>query len=223
MAIKLELLKTTCYFSKLDLPALEDIGSFIFERRIPAGEVILWEGEEDEVLYFVISGLLKLFVTSAEGREFIVRLAYGGDSLNDDAIFDRGPNILNAMTMSPVVLYGLRRQDLDSILGAHPEVNSTITEVFAARQRLLVRLATDLVFKHVTGRLAHLLLEREKLASGGDKESRVTQQEMASMIGTVREIVSRSLRDLEAMGAISLRRNQIIIINRDQLVELSNL
>ena len=106
MAVKLELLKTACYFSKLNLVALEDVSHFTFERKLPAGEVILWEGEEAEALYFVISGLLKLVATSTEGREFIVRLVYGGDSVNDDAIFDREPIILNAMTMSPVVLYG---------------------------------------------------------------------------------------------------------------------
>ena len=223
MAIELELLKTACYFSKLDTAALEEVGRFIFERKLPTSEVILWEGEEDEVLFFVISGLLKLFATSAEGREFIVRLVYGGDSVNDDAIFDKGPNVLSAMTMSPVVLYGLHRQDLDRILYAHPQVNSNIAEVFAVRQRYLVRLATELVFKNVTGRLARFLLEREKLVREGAEEVKVTQQEMASIIGTVREIVSRSLRDLEATGAINLRHNQIIITNRDQLLELSSL
>jgi len=223
MAVKLELLKTACYFSKLDLTALEDISRFIFERKLAAGEIILWEGEGDEVLYFVISGLLKLFVTSTEGREFIVLIVYGGDSVNDDAIFDTGPNILSAMSMSPVVLYGLRQQDLAEILHSHPQVNSSITQVFAARQRYFVRLTTELVFKNVTARLARLLLEREKLAHAGAKELRVTQQEMASMIGTVREIVSRSLRDLEAMGAISLRHNQIIITNGDRLLELSSI
>ncbi len=93
MAVKLELLKTACYFSKLDLVTLEDIRPFIFERKLLAGEVFLWEGEEEGVLYFVISGLLKLFTISTEGREFIVRLAYGGDSINDDAIFDKGEHL----------------------------------------------------------------------------------------------------------------------------------
>jgi CRP-like cAMP-binding protein len=223
MAVELELLKMACYFSKLPLATLDEIRSFIIERKLPSGEVVLWEGEEDGVFYFVISGLLKLFTTSADGREFIVRLAYGGDSINDDAIFDKGPNILNAMTMSPAVLYGLRWQDLDTIRHSHPQVSSNIAEVLAARQRYLVRLATELVFKNVTGRLTRLLLDREEIARAGTTELRVTQQEIASMIGTVREMVSRSLRELETMGAISLRRNQIIITNRDRLLELSTL
>ncbi|MFC1893058.1 Crp/Fnr family transcriptional regulator [Chloroflexota bacterium] len=223
MGIELELLKTARYFSKLGTPYLEDISRYVFEKKLPAAEVILWEGEEYESLYFVISGLIKLFATSNEGRELIVRLVYGGDSFNDDAIFDKGPSTLSAMTMSPVVLYGLHQQDLDKIQSSHPEVNSNIAEVLAARQRYLVRLATELVFKNVTARLARFLLEREELLSTGATEVKVTQQEMASMIGTVREIVSRSLRDLEAEGAISLRHNQIIITDRDRLMELGGI
>ena len=223
MTAEVELLKTACYFSKVDHVALEDVGRFIFERKFSAGEIVLWEGEEDELLYFVISGLLKLFTTSAEGREFIIRIVYGGDSINDDAVIDKESNILSAMSISPVVLYGLRRQDLDKILRAYPQVKSDITEVFAARQRYLIRLAKELVFKNVTSRLAHLLLEKEKLALTGTEEPRITHQEMASMIGTVRELISRSLRDLESMGAIKIEHNQIIITDRDRLIELSSL
>jgi CRP/FNR family cyclic AMP-dependent transcriptional regulator len=222
MTVRLELLKTADYFAKLDPTALEDISQFILERKFPAGEVVLWEGDEDQALYFVISGLLKLFATSAEGREFIVRIVYGGDSINDEAIFDNEPSPLSAVTMSPVVLYGLNRQDLDKILGSYPQVNTSIAQVLANRGRYLVRLAKELVFKNVTARLARLLLEKEKLASEG-KGTRITQQEMAAMIGTVRELVSRSLRELEAMGAVSLKHNQIIIANRDRLLELSRI
>ena len=133
MAVDLELLKTACYFPELDNSNLEAIRRFVFERKVPAGEVFLWEGDEDEVLYFVISGQLKLFSTSTEGREFIIRIVYGGDSINDDTIFNKGPNILSAMTMSPAVLYGLYQQDLNQILHAHPQVNLNITETFATR------------------------------------------------------------------------------------------
>ncbi|MFH1032622.1 MAG: Crp/Fnr family transcriptional regulator [Chloroflexota bacterium] len=201
---------------------MQDISPLVIEREKPAGDVIVWQGQQDDVLYFVISGLVKLFATSAEGREFIVRLVYGGDSLNGESILNKEPNELSAMAMSPAVIYGLSRQDLNRILSTHPEIQSRIVEVFADHQRYLVRLATELVFKNVTSRLARLLLEREKLASTGG-ETRITQQDMAFMIGTVREIVSRSLRELESQGAISIKHNQIIITDRHKLSTLSEL
>jgi len=223
MAVESALLKTANYFSKLGEAALEDISRFIFVKKLPKGETVFWEGEEDGVLYFVISGLLKLFATSTEGREFIVRLVYGGDSANDDNLFHEDSNMLSAMTLSPVLLYGLRQMDLAKILSDRPQVSHQIAEDLATRQRYLVRLATELVFKNVTSRLARLLLEKEELARAGTTTPRITQQEMASMIGTVREIVSRSLKELEAMDAIRLEHNQIIIRNRERLRELSNL
>ena len=222
MTVKLELLRTACYFTKLDPAALEDISRFVLERKLETGGIILREGEDDKVLYFVISGLLKLFAVSTEGREFIVRIVYGGDSINDEAILGEGPSILSATAMSPVVLYGLHPSDLNQILAAHPKVNTGIAGVLAGRQRYLERLATELVFKNVPGRLARLLLEREKLAHAGTNELRITQQEMAAMIGTVRELVSRSLRDLEVIGAISLRYNRIVITDRDRLSALTD-
>ena len=222
MTAKPELLKTAGYLSDLDAEALAEVSPLVFEKGLPAGETVLWEGEDDKTLYFVISGLVKLFATSAEGREFIVRLVYGGDSLNDDTVFDDGPNLLNAMTMSPVVLYGLRPPDLDRVLRDHPAVRASITGVLARRQRYLVRLATGLVFQNITARLARLLLEREKLVREGAGEPKMTQQEMAAMIGTVRELVSRSLRDLEAMGAIRLQHNRIVITDRERLLALSD-
>ena len=221
MAIKLELLKTACYFSKLDSASLMDISSLMFERQYSSGEVVLWEREETAIVYFVISGQLKLFTTSLEGREFIVRLVYGGDSINDDAMFIKEPNALSAMTLSPAVLYGLTYPDLNKILTGYPQVSLSMAEVLAARQRYLVRLAKELVFKNVTSRLSRLLLEREIISPAETDEVKITQQEMASMIGTVRELVSRSLRELEAMRAITLDHNQIIITDRNQLLELS--
>ena len=222
MTVNLELLKTACYFSGLDNKALEDISRFIFEKRLTPNEAVLWEGGDEKVVYFVISGLLKLFATSAEGREFIVRLVYGGDSVNDDAILGEGPSMLGAVAMSPVLLFGLRGGDLEKVLHSYPQVSSTIIDVFAARQRYLVKLATELVFKDVTGRLSRLLLESEKLARNAS-DAKITQQEMASMIGTVRELVSRSLKELETMGAISISHNQLVIKDRDRLAELGSL
>lgn len=221
MSVKPELLKTACYFTKLDWASLQGVSRLIFTKQVAAGEVILWEGEVDDAIYFVISGQVKLFATSAEGREFIVRIVYGGDSINDDSAFDAEPSTLTAVSLSTVVLYGLRKPDLAKVLRDYPLVSLNFAEVLAARQRYLIQLATELVFKNVTARLARLLLEREKQALSRAENGRITQQEMAAMIGTVREIVSRSLRELEAMEAITMKHNQISITNRDRLLELS--
>ena len=220
MPIDIAYLKTACYFRNLPPDSLAAISKHVLEKRAATNEIILWEGEKSDLLYFVISGLVKLFATSPDGREFVVRLAYGGDSANDDAVFSGGPNLLSAMSMSPVLLYGLHKKDLDAILRLYPAVGDRVTQVFAERQRYLVQLSTELVFKNVTGRLARLLLEQEQLMNGEGKDLRITQREMASMVGTVREIVSRSLKEMELRKAVALEHNQIVIKNRQVLQEL---
>lgn len=221
MPVELELLKTACYFRKAEPAVLLDVSRLLSEKKLSAGEYVLWEGEEDGILYFVVKGLTKLFTTSAEGREFIVRVAYGGDSINDEGAFDKAKNTFSAMTMGPAILYGLRYVDLKKILITYPQVASQLAAVFAERQRYFSKLAVELVFKNATSRLARLLMEREKMLRAGAGEQRITQQDMAYMIGTVREIVGRSLRELEIAGAIRVAHNKIIIRDSRKLLELS--
>lgn len=223
MAVKLELLKTACYFTNLDEPVLSEIASHILERQVSSGESILWEGEQDSGLYFVITGIVRLYSTSVEGRELVIRLVYGGDSFNDESLFNSNSNVLSASSITQALLYKLNKSELETIREKFPKVNVQIAQVFAKRNRYLIQLAEELVFKNVTGRVARLLLEREKLASAGTGNLRITQQDMASMAGTVRELVSRSLKELELSGAIKMERNQIIIKDRRQLIELGSL
>lgn len=222
MTIRLEWLRTACYFSNMEASTLEIIGRFISEMHVPAEKVISWEGEREDTIYFVISGLVKLFAISADGREFALRMVYGGDSFNDEKIFSNEPNAMSAMSMTPALLYCLRYEDLYSIIETYPQVRANITEVLAARQRYFVRLAVELVFKRVTSRLARLLLEHDALAKDGVELPRITRYDMAAIVGTVREMVSRALKDLESSGAIKIERDKIIILDRNRLFELSS-
>jgi CRP-like cAMP-binding protein len=215
MAIQVDFLKSSPYFSGLSPTALDSIAKLTFEKRVDRGEIFLLEGESDEVLYFVASGAVKIFKTSAEGKEQILGIARPGDSLNDVAVFDGGPNLAAAQTMSPVVLYGVRKNNLETIIRDYPQVATNVTRVLANRVRYLVSLVEDLSFKHVIGRIAKILLQYA--GPGTETGQRLTQQEMAAMAGTVREVVGRSLKLLEEEGAIKLDHHRIVINDREAL------
>jgi len=219
MAIQVEFLKNSPYFSGLSTEALDSIAKLTFEKRVEKGEIFLLEGESDEVLYFVASGAVKIFKTSAEGKEQILEIARPGDSLNDVAVFDGGPNLASAQAMRPVVLYGVRKNNLEVIIRDYPQVAANVTRVLARRVRYLVSLVEDLSFKHVIGRIAKILLQYA--GSGTDTGQRLTQQEMAAMAGTVREVVGRSLKVLEEEGAIKLDHHRIIITDREALKKIA--
>ncbi len=218
MAIQVDFLKSNPYFFGLSPAALDVIAKVTFEKKIDRGEIFLLEGEADEVLYFVASGAVKIFKTSAEGKEQILDIARPGDSFNDVAVFDGGPNLSAAQAMGAVVIYGIRKANLEAIIRDYPQVATNVTRVLATRVRYLVSLVEDLSFKHVIGRIAKVLLQ---YASGTEMGQRLTQQEMAAMTGTVREVVGRSLKVLEQEGAIKLDHHRIIIADREALMKMA--
>ena len=81
-------MKTTRYFAGLDSAKLESIKGFLFERKAQRDEFILEEGGPGEALYFVVSGVVKIFKTSTEGKEQILRLIHPGESFNEVPVFD---------------------------------------------------------------------------------------------------------------------------------------
>jgi len=218
MTIQLEFLKSIPYFSELDSAELDSIKELIFEKKAERGEVILFEGEPAQALFFVVSGVVKAFKTSAEGKEQILNIVRPGESFNDVPIFDDGPNPTSVQAMGPVVLYGIRKDQLKATLNENPKIALNIIRVLANRVRQLVSLVEDLSFRHVIGRVAKILLEHA--GDGTGTNPRLTQQEMAAMAGTVREVVARSLKALEGEGIIRLDRNRIMVSDEAALKQM---
>ena len=218
MAVQVEFLKSIPYFSGLSLAELDSVRKLIFEKTAERGEIILLEGEPAEALYFVASGVVKCFKTSAEGKEQILNLVRPGESFSDVPIFDGGPSPASAQAMGPVVLYGIRKSDLGVILRDYPQVALNVTQVLSQRLRHLVSLVEDLSFRHVIGRVVKILLEHA--GDGTGPRPRLTQQEMAAMAGTAREVVARSLKALAEEGAIRLERHRIVITDKEALKEM---
>jgi len=218
MPVQIDFLKSVPYFSGLSPAELDSIRQRLFEMKAERGEVILLEGEPAEALFFVVSGVVKVFKTSIEGKEQILSIVRPGESFNDVSVFDGGPNPTSAQAMGPVVLYRIKKNDLKVILSEHPQVVLNIIKVLAERVRQLVSLVEDLSFRRVIGRVARILLEHA--GDGTGPRPQLTQQEMAAMAGTVREVVARSLKALEEEGAIRLDRHRIVITDKEALQEM---
>ncbi len=219
MAVQIAFLESVTYFAGLSPGELEAVSRLIFERVVERGEVVVFEGEPAEALYFVASGAVKVFKVSAEGKEQILSIVRPGETLGEVAIFDGGPSPAGAQAMGPVVLYGIRRDALEAVLRDHPRVALNVVRALASRVRQYVSLVEDLSFRHVIGRVAKILVEQA--GDGGSPAPRLTQQEMAAMAGTAREVVARSLRSLEEEGAIRLDRHRIVITNEGALKEMA--
>ncbi len=214
----LEFLSTIAYFHGLNEDELESVKPLAFEKRYERGDIIIYEGDEASAIYFVKSGAVKIFKTSIEGKEQILSIVRPGDTFNDVAVFDEGVNPASAQAMGEVVLYELGQSELDALIQNHPKIAHNTIKVLAEQVRRLVTLVEDLSFRHVIGRVAKILLEYASSESGTGP--RLTQQEMAAMAGSAREVVGRSLKALEEEGLIKLNRQKVTITDKEALREM---
>jgi CRP/FNR family transcriptional regulator len=208
-------LKALPYFKPLDDEALARLTRTIVERGYEKDKVVFLEGEPCQGLYIVREGSVKIFKLSAEGREQILSYVRPGDSFNEVAVFDGGPNPANVTAAEATILWIVPRSEIVDLIKKNPQVALAIIQNLGARLRHLVGLVEDLSLRQVTARLAKLLLE---MATAG--EHALTQQEMAARLGTVREMIGRSLRQLESRGLVKTERGRIVILDREGLERL---
>jgi CRP-like cAMP-binding protein len=196
-------------------------------RRIhaAAGQTLFVEGEPCSGLYVIDRGLVKLFKTSPDGKEQVLRHMSEGDTFNEVPVFDGGVNPVSAAAVDEGELVVLSRAVMLDVLREYPAVAESVVQVFAGRMRHLVALVEDLSFRQVTARVARILLQsvapHEGVGAGVGGRARVTQREIGEMAGTSREVVARALKALEDAGAIDLRRGEIQVVDETRLSALA--
>lgn len=214
----LELLRSISYLSGLDEATLKALARVAVRRRYDAGQMIFVEGEPCAGLFIVERGRVKIFKLSPGGREQILHIFGAGEGFNDVAVLDGGPNPVNVMALEPTSVLVIDRPSMVDLLERYPALSRAVIENLASRARHLVSLVEDLSLRTVVGRLAKLLLEQ---ASGEVDLERfpqgLTHAQMAARLGTVREVITRSLHKLEDEGIIKIERHRIAILDREAL------
>jgi len=184
------------------------------------GEVIVPEGEAQPGLYFLAYGYVKAVKYSAAGREQTLRVLEAGDTFNELSVFTRRPNPATAIALEASGIWLIPRATLTRLMREQPDFAQSVIEQIAERMLFLVSLVTDLSLRPVTGRLARLLLE----SASEDVVLRprwFTQAELAARLGTVPDVIQRSLRGMEGDGLIAVDRQQIRILDRFALEALA--
>jgi len=218
MPIDLDALRRIPLFAELDADDLAQVAAVTRERHYDRGDVILLAGESGGARQYVLAGLVKVYKTSPEGKEQVLRLIGPGHTFNDVPALDGGPNPASASALEPSVVYAIGREQLRRLMLERPAVAMGAVRTMASALRHLVSLVEDLSFRHVTARVAKILLDQdEATATEGQPLHRLTQQEMAAMAGTAREMVGRALKELEVAGAISLHQGRVAVLDRVRL------
>ncbi len=211
-----DFLRSVPYFSTLGPEEIKRITKETFERSFARGETLFLEGEPCSGLYVLKSGRVRIFKSSPEGREQVLLIARQGDSFNDVPVFDGGPNPASASALEPSTVYVIPGESLLSLVAGCPAAQAII-KLFAARLRHLTTVVEDLSFRSVISRLAKMLLDLAVVEGGPSPMPRLTQDEMAAIVGSVRDVIGRALRALERAGAIKIEGQRILVIDPEKL------
>ncbi len=217
MPIDAEALRRIPLFATLSQEELAHVAALTLERHYNRGDMILLEGDMGGALHYVRSGLVKVYKTSPGGKDQVLRLIAAGNTFNDVPALDGGPNPASASALEPSTIYVISRAELRKLILTSPEVAEAVVKTLANALRHLVSLVEDLSLRHVTARVAKILLDQEASAQEGQYVYRLTQQEMAALAGTAREVVGRALKELEAAGAIEMRQGRAVVLDRERL------
>jgi len=221
MIITIENLSRLRYFAGVENDQLTGLPSLFNQKSFIKGQTIVSEGDNQESLHFVGTGVVKIYKTSSEGKEQIIKIIRPGESFNDVTVFGGNFCPYSAQALGNTLIYWIHRNDLLPVMEKNWRIVRNALEIISEQTRLLLTLVEDLSFKNVTGRVAKILLQNS--APGPEGYQRLTQYEMAAMAGTAREVVGRSLKNLEDSGAISLERHRIVIKDRSYLDRLAGL
>lgn len=208
-AEKLDVLRINPYFNALDERVLGDLAQSTSLRRYEPDEIVCWQGEICEGLFILEEGSVKLFKLSPRGRELIIRVLQAGDSFNEVPVFDRGQNPVNVAALEECHIWLVEVGAIRRCLEENPQMAGVVIQNLTEHLRTLIRIVEDLSFYQVTNRLARLIgrMTPEQL------DERITQDQLAAQLGTVREVAARSLRELERSGAIRVARRKIQVVD----------
>jgi CRP-like cAMP-binding protein len=211
--VKFNTLRQNPYFDDLPEELLNLIAGHMQLRGFERGEMLFWEGDPCAGLHIIEEGSVKLFRISPQGRQYIVRVLQEGDTCNEVLAFDGGTNPVNVAALEKSKVWVIDDTALRTLVKAHPDFALKVLSNFGKNMRGLVRMVSEMAFYQVTNRLARLISE----LPSEESHPHWTQEQLAARLGTVREVVARSLKELERSGAICIEDRRIHIADQDAL------
>jgi CRP/FNR family transcriptional regulator, cyclic AMP receptor protein len=188
-------------------------------RRVEPGAVLHPEGELDPHVHLVVSGLVRMFVAAADGRTVTVRYCRSGSLIGIASLFRRSfrlPVCVEAVMRSE--LLDLRPETVVGLVGSCPSVAEALLAETSERIQEFVEEIPRASFTSVTERVARHVLDLASVDSSGELVARISQEELAASVGTVREVAARALRSLRDRGLVRTERSRIILLDAQRLL-----
>ena len=191
-------------------------------RSFRQGDIIFHKGDPGTTLYLVEHGQIKIFTPSQEGREVVLSIFGPADFFGEMALFDDKPRSASAEAASPATVLTLQREDFRQAIVQHPAMSIAVMSALVDRVRRADEMVEDAVFLDLPSRLAKKLLdlaENHGVATplGFEIRLRLTQQDLADMVGATRARVNEAITHFKERGVLTMTRHHLIIANPDEL------
>jgi CRP/FNR family transcriptional regulator len=223
---RIEILAKSALFCNLPLSVLTELAAHGRERKLVQGQILFRAHETVEGMYVVHTGSVRAFRENIDGREQTIHVEQAGGTLADVAVFDGGPYPSSTMAEEDSEVLFLAKEDVRRFVLRYPEVALTFLEMMAKKLRMVSSLAEQLALKDVSQRLAILLLERArkdlpKLQDGVSFSLPLSHTQLASRLGSVREVVTRSLQKLAQQKILEIHGHRIVLLDVEALRRLA--
>jgi CRP/FNR family cyclic AMP-dependent transcriptional regulator len=202
-------------FTGLGKKDQEALARHTIAKTVPAHTLLVREGERSDSLYMILYGKVKVYVSDARGEEAILNIQGANEFFGEMALLDESPRSASVMTMEPTRVAVMNKTAFRECLAEHPDIAYNLIRFLSQRVRVLSGNVRNLALLDVYGRVARTLLS---LAKPNDRalvvDQKLTHQDIASMVGASREMVSRILKDLANKGYIKVERKRITLFEK---------
>ncbi|NWG02860.1 MAG: Crp/Fnr family transcriptional regulator [Syntrophaceae bacterium] len=225
--MSVELLKRCPLFAGLKEEDLRKIRAITSLKQVGKKEVLFSDGEEARGFYVILSGKVKLYKISSEGKEQILHVVSAPDAFAEAALFLEGsyPAFAEALVDSQLLFFPKR--DFIQLIEKNPQLSINMIVSLSQYLKRFASLIEELSLKEVSSRIAKYLIDLSLKSSKEGKslkeiELDLSKTQLASKLGTISETLSRTFAKMKAKKIIEVKKNKIFILNREALEELAS-
>ena len=195
-------------FSDADLTALEAHSSV---KNIRKNTIFIDKGDETTSLYVIVSGRVKVYVSDESGKEIVLNTMSEGEYLGELALMTDIPRTVSVMTLEDSKFIVITKKEFHTCLGKHADLSFQLIQSLAHRVAVLTENVSNLALGDVYVRVAVALKNQATEVDGKQVIHRITQQQIADMVGATRQMVSLIFKDLKSGGYLSIENRKITI------------
>jgi CRP/FNR family transcriptional regulator, cyclic AMP receptor protein len=219
---KLAMLRKHPIFCDLESEAFDQLCRYAKHATLKRGATLFSKGDPGNSLFAVISGTVKMSISSPDGRSAIFNLIGPGEIFGEIAVLDGQSRTADATANTNCEIFVIDRREFLPFVRSHPALAMKFIELLCAKLRWTSDQVEQVILQNLPGRLASALIrlaEKHKLAPG-DQTIAVTQQEMSEMVGMTRESINKQLRVWASRKWVRLEHGAIVVLDAEPLLAL---